>query len=392
MATLLLSCDDYVYCYQGRYYARTQEKFDFYQRYLRVFDKLKLVTRCVYEDTLGKSRVALDDERIEYISIPFFSGPLQYAKVFFKIEQKLHNITEGCDAAILRLPSTIAQRVCKKVMKSGIPYATELVFDANDAMKSAISPLERLLWKIINKQMIEACEGASGVACVTEHYLQTHYSSKKSDAFYGQYSSLALDKSFYSRARKMPKKKSFTIAHVCTQVQYNGRKGYNEVIKAIALLKARGVDVNVKFAGPDYHDGIRKLMQLATLLGVEDRVHFIGGLNRMQLSEYLELSDLYVMPTWAEGLPRVIIEAMAKGLPCITTPVSGNPELVDAHLLVDYNDIITLADRIEELCKDTTLYERTSQINFQRSKKYEASILQARRDEFYNKLKNCIRE
>lgn len=391
MATLLLSCDDYVYCYQGKYYARTQEKFDFYQRYLRVFDKLRLVTRCVYEETLGKSRVALEDKRIDYIPIPFFSGPIQYAKKYCKIERIICNITTGCDAAILRLPSTIAQRVCKKVMASGIPYATELVFDANDAMNSATNPLERFLWKIINRQMLEACEHADGVSCVTEHYMQSHYSSKKPSAFYEHYSSLALDKSFFSNARQSPTDKDLTIAHVCTQVQYKGRKGYNEVIKAVRLLKERGVNVTVNFAGPDYHDGIRKLNEMAAALGIDERVHFIGGVNREQLSEYLEKSDIFVMPTWAEGLPRVIIEAMAKGLPCITTPVSGNPELVDAHFLVAYQDVETLADRIEELCKDTRLYEQTSQINFERSKKYEASILQARRDEFYNKLKNCIR-
>ena len=152
MAKLLLSCDDYVFRCNGKYYARTQEKYDFYQRYLRVFDKLRLVTRCVDEKQLGKSRVSLDDSRIEFVPMPFFSGPLQYAKAYYKIYKQLKGITDGCDAAILRLPSTIAQRVCTKVMKSGIPYATELVFDANDAMDNATNPIERLLWSNIHRQ------------------------------------------------------------------------------------------------------------------------------------------------------------------------------------------------------------------------------------------------
>ncbi len=59
MAKLLMSCDDYVYCCKGKFYARNQDKYDFYQRYLRVFDELRLTTRCVYEDALGKvARVA----------------------------------------------------------------------------------------------------------------------------------------------------------------------------------------------------------------------------------------------------------------------------------------------------------------------------------------------
>lgn len=391
MAKLLMSCDDYVYCFKGKFYARNQDKYDFYQRYLRIFDELRLTTRCVYEDALGKSRILLDDPRIEYVPLPFFSGPMQYAKVYFKIGKALAHITDDCDAAILRLPSTVAQRVADKVIKAGIPYGTELVFDAKDALESATNSIERILWHRIHKQMVNTCNKANGVACVTAHYLQTHYTSKQPDAFFANYSSLALPKSFYSSERKHPEGKVFVISHVCTQVQYNGRKGYNEIIEAMKLLKERNVNVRVEFAGPDYHNGIKQLTDLSKRLGVEDRVKFIGGVNRQQLSEYLEKSDLYVMPTWAEGLPRVIIEAMAKGLPCITTPVSGNPELVSKHFLVEYSDIKALADRIEELVKNKRLYETASKENFERSLNYEASVLEKRRDAYYTKLKSCVR-
>ena len=155
MAKLLLSCDDYVYCFKGRYYARTQEKYDFYQRYLRVFDSLRLVTRCVSEDHLGKSRVLLDDSRIEYIPMHFFSGPAQYARKYFEIKKRIKHITDDCDAAILRLPSTIAQMVGDIVKKSGLPYAAELVFDACDAYENATNLIERILWrKIFNARYV----------------------------------------------------------------------------------------------------------------------------------------------------------------------------------------------------------------------------------------------
>lgn len=391
MAKLLMSCDDYVYRHKGNYYAASQEKYDFYQRYLRVFEDLRLVTRCIDESELKKSRVELSDKRIEYVPVPFFSGPKQYAKQYFKIGKLLRNITEGCDAAILRLPSTTGQRVCGKVMKSGIPYATEIVYDAKDGYENGNNPVHKLLWYIIHHQMQAACATARGVSCVTEHYLQQHYFSTSPDAFSSHYSSLALPKEFYSNPRKYPQKEVLTIAHVSNQVQFNGRKGFNEIIKAIKILKDRNVYIQVNFIGPDYQNGFALLSDLAKSLGVEDRVHFLGWASREQLSNYLDSSDIYVMPTTAEGLPRVIIEAMAKGLPCITTPVSGNPELVSEHFLVDYGDVETLADRIEELIKDKAIYEAASTENFTRSLQYEASILENRRDEFYSKLKACIR-
>ena len=137
-----------------------------------------------------------------------------------------------------------------------------------------------------------------------------------------------------------------------------------------------------------YNGGIEKLMNYARNLGIDEQVEFLGFIDRQRLSEMLDTSAIYVMPTKAEGLPRVIIEAMSKGLPCITTPVSGNPELLSPHFLVEYSDVCTLADRIKELYNNKELYESTSKENYDNSLKYEASILQKRRDTFYTKLKN----
>jgi glycosyltransferase involved in cell wall biosynthesis len=234
------------------------------------------------------------------------------------------------------------------------------------------------------------CSGADGVSCVTEHYLQQHYFSLKPDSFTEHYSSLALDKSFYGLPKKYCNDHTFTIAHIANQVCEQSAKGHKQTIEAVKILKERGIEVKVKFAGNDRNGGVKLFEKYAKELGVDDFVEFVGFLNRDGINEFLSQADIYVMPTMAEGLPRVIIEAMAKGLPCITTPVSGNPELVGEHFLVDYYDTETLADRIEELTKDSVLYEKTSRDNNERSWNYEASVLEKRRDAFYVKLRNRV--
>lgn len=392
MTKLLMSCDEYVYMHDGRYYAGNQERFDFFERYLRVFDSLKLVLRCEEEKELKKGRVPLNqDPRIEFIPVPMFHGPKDYAKKYFAVGKVLNNVIDDCDAAILRLPSTVAMRIGKQVLRKGVPYACEVVFDPEDFWK-CLTGINRIAWKRVDKQMRYLCAKADGVSCVTEHYLQRHYYPTKPDAFTSNYSSLSLPAEFYLSNREFPKHKPFVIAHTANQIEFDGRKGHVEIVKSISLLKQKGIDVVVRFAGKDYFGGVDRLNALAKELNVLDNVQFLGFLSREELDNALNESDIYVMPTRAEGLPRVIIEAMAKGLPCITTPVSGNPELIDEHFLVPYEDINTLADRIEELCIDTDLYEKTSLINFERSKKYEASILQKKRDEFYKKLKELIKE
>lgn len=385
-----MSCDDRLFVNNGQYYASDRNKFEFYQRYLRVFDRIRLVCRCEEEIELRKNRTPLsEDPRIEVVPIPFFQGPREYGRLYFKVGRAMSDAVKECDAAILRIPSTTAIRIGKIVNKAGIPYACEVVFDAEDGWRGEIG-LKRLMWKKLDMDTRHLCNDADGVSCVTEYYLQRHYYSKNGDSFSSHYSSLALPASFYSSNRKFPAHGPFVIAHIANQVQFNGRKGHVELVKAVRLLKDEGIEVKVRFAGKDYFEGVNKLKDLAKDLGVANEIEFVGFLSREELDAFLNNADLFVMPTRAEGLPRVIIEAMAKGLPCITTPVSGNPELIDDHFLVPYERIDELAERIEEIITRPEIYEQTSLINFERSKQYEASLLQLRRDEFYTKLKSRV--
>lgn len=391
MSKLLISCDDTLFVYHGKYYFKNQEWCNFYKRYLRIFNSLRIAVRCEVVNELNSCNILIDDTRIEVIDIPNFSGPLEYAKKYFKIGRALTNICNGCDAAIVRLPSTIGQRVARKVIKSHIPYGVEVVYDAEDGWRSEKKIINRYLWKRIDKEMRETCYTANGISCVTEFYLQKHYYSKKADAFTSHYSTLELPKEFYGFPKKYPEGKTFTLANVANQIQFNGRKGFNEIIEAISILKKKGVIVNAKFVGQDYHNGITQFMDLSRCLDVEKQIEFMGYLTRPELDDFLSSVDMFVMPTRAEGLPRVIIEAMAKGLPAISTPVSGNPELLDTHFLVKYEDVQTLANRIEELIIDKELYEKTSFENFNNSQKYEATVLERKRDAFYQKLEQIAK-
>ncbi len=387
MSKLLLSCDETIYYSNGLFYVANQEGFDFFQRYLRVFEQLRIVCRCKEESPVKAKRVLLDDERIEVVRITDFHRPKQYASKYFQVGREVKNAVVGCDCAVFRLPSTVAFRVWESFQKTKLPYACEIVYDAKDGIAASTNLVNKLLWMKIHHDMQRACFSAVGISCVTEHYLQQRYFSKIKNGFSTHYSSLSLDKGFYTGTRDYPIGKHFSIAHVAKQVAFNGRKGINQIIEALACLKKKGIIVNASFAGKDYNGGIEKLKQYAQSLGVGNQVNFLGFVSREELSKLLDTADIYVMPTKAEGLPRVIIEAMAKGLPCISTPVSGNPELLSEHYLVDYYDVTTLVARIEELVSMKEVYEKASADNFNNSLKYEASLLQARRDDFYRKLK-----
>lgn len=390
MARLIISCDDYIYSYNNQYYFKNQEWKEFYDRYLRVFEQLRICNRVIELETLGKERVLIDNPNIEIVNIPIFHGPKQYFTKYFKVGRAMKDAIVGCDAAILRLPSTVAQRLSKHVIKAKIPYATEIVFDAKDGVSAANSIAHKLLWTIIDKKMKSICGKADGVSCVTEYYLQKRYFSRKNNHFVSHYSTLSLGPSFFTAPRTYPSHSPLNIAHVDLQIGLHSRKGTDKLILALEQLKLRGIVANVMFAGEDRGNNAEKILEFAKLHNVDGQVQCVGYLTRAQLSEFLDRADLFVLPTQAEGLPRVIIEAIAKGLPTITTPSSGNPELISADFLVEYADVNKMADKMEQLITDKACYEKVSKENYEHSLKYQASILQERRDAFYTKLKSLI--
>lgn len=387
-----ISCDEYCAKVGNKYYLR-----DFglvlVKRYLNVFGKVRLIVRTFEENNVescGKFKSEVTDTRVEIFSVPFFQGPVQYLKCYANVHKAVKNSLEGCDLAILRLPSTVGFSVHNVANKKGIPYALELVYDCKDSYQQNVG-LAKLLWWRMHKKQLSACKGAIGIAPVTTNYLQRHYHPKNENVLTSHYSSVEMDGSFYYRPRSFPKKDVLTIVHVANQIQFNGRKGHEDVISSIKMLKDNDLTINAVFVGEDYQEGISKLTQFADSLGVSDNITFTGFLSSEKMREVLLNSDIAVLPTKAEGLPRVIIEAMALGLPCITTNVSGNPELIDSEFLFDFGDVTAISRLIMQLATHSAIYEQTSRINYNRSLEYSKTVLDKRRTQFYTSLKQKIK-
>lgn len=126
---------------------------------------------------------------------------------------------------------------------------------------------------------------------------------------------------------------------------------------------------------------------MAEKLGVADLIKFTGFMNYSNMREVLRKADIAVFPTKAEGLPRVVIEAMAMGLPCLTTRVSGNPELIEDKFLFDYGDVNAIVRIVTLLYCDPNLYCGTSVRNFNCSKEFKKEILDKKRKDFYDQLR-----
>jgi glycosyltransferase involved in cell wall biosynthesis len=104
-------------------------------------------------------------------------------------------------------------------------------------------------------------------------------------------------------------------------------KGQLVLLEAVAELVRGGHDVRVGLvgAGP-MHD---ELAAAARRLGIEERVELTGPLGHPEVLERMRAADVFCLPSFAEGVPVVLMEAMALGVPVVTTRVMGIPELVE---------------------------------------------------------------
>jgi len=136
-------------------------------------------------------------------------------------------------------------------------------------------------------------------------------------------------------------------------------KGYGVLLEAIRQLRDRGVDVKLTMVG----DGptLRETRQLAEALGVAERVTFTGAVGQDHIREHYAGADALVISSFMEGIPVVLMEAMAMELAVVSTNVAGIPELIthgEHGLLCEAGSAEKLAAAIEHLANDRSLISR----------------------------------
>lgn len=136
-------------------------------------------------------------------------------------------------------------------------------------------------------------------------------------------------------------------------------KGLPILLEAFVLLKQEhpGLTLTVAGDGPDRG----ALEQRAKDLGISDAVRFVGYQSQAQVRELLLETDVFIMASFAEGVPVVLMEAMASAVPVVATRIAGVAELVEdgiSGFLVPPGDAQSLAERTAALLDDPALRQR----------------------------------
>jgi glycosyltransferase involved in cell wall biosynthesis len=133
-------------------------------------------------------------------------------------------------------------------------------------------------------------------------------------------------------------------------------KGVFDLIRGFAKTRCSApVRLTIVGAGPDRPEA----EELARKIGVADRVKFVGAVP--SIAPYLLESHVLVLPSYSEGIPRVVMEAFAAGVPVIGTAIPGMRQLVEHEitgLLVPTGEPVSLASALERMCEDPELAQR----------------------------------
>jgi colanic acid/amylovoran biosynthesis glycosyltransferase len=141
---------------------------------------------------------------------------------------------------------------------------------------------------------------------------------------------------------------------------YSGRlaavKGLPILLTSLATLKRTHPDIVLTVVG----DGSDRapLEQMTRDLGLTQNVRFVGYQSQAEVRSHMQETDVFVLPSFAEGVPVSLMEAMAAGVPVVTTQIAGISELVDngvSGYLVPAGDATTLAEKIATLLDSPSL-------------------------------------
>lgn len=145
--------------------------------------------------------------------------------------------------------------------------------------------------------------------------------------------------------------------------ELNENKNNQVIIKALGKIKNEKLHYILCGVGNKESE----LKALANEEGIANNVHFLG--YRMDIKELMNTSDIFVMPSFREGLSRSIMEAMASGLPCLVSQIRGNVDLLEngkGGFLVLLDNIDIIAEKLIILSSDEELRKEMSERNLER--------------------------
>lgn len=356
-------------------------RYTTWKRYLAVFPAITLLARVDDCITPPAGACRVDGEGLNVVRLPPYSGPIGFLRAFVRLHRIVSRAAKDDVALLVRVPSPIASFVVSSARRAR-PYAVEVVGDPFDVLapgvvEHALRPLLRILTV---RQLRRACANATVAIYVTREKLQARYPMRSGGTAFVA-SNVELIERDFLQPRK-PFTREAGPHRIVTVASLEQRyKGVGTLLQAADGLLSEGFDVRVTVVGTGRYAS--DLIRQAEMLGIVDRVTFAGEQSKEGVHRALDQADFFVLASRTEGLPRAMLEAMARGLPCIGTAVGGIPELLGPEELVRPNDPDALQAALAKLISDPGRVGLLSARNIATASSYRHDVLAQERHEAY---------
>ena len=149
------------------------------------------------------------------------------------------------------------------------------------------------------------------------------------------------------------------------------RKGQHHLIQALAKLKSEGIDVTVDLVGTG--DSLAGYQALTQKLDLQDRVNFAGYIPRQEIWQWYQRADIFVLPSYNEGMSLAALEAMSCGLPLLLTRTGGTADLVEDGVngfTFDWGDVNAIVELVSHLNNNIFLLKMMGKASRLRAENY----------------------
>ena len=355
------------------------------ERFLPHFDQVKII---------GRDKGACDADvsmldcssgpNVTHILLPNINAPLKRALQGRRLYQEIYRQVSEADGVIIRGPVEFGMMAAKAARAQKKPYAVEMsgcAFDHTWFHGSWIGNLYAPIKYLRARHMVAH---ADQVIYVTQRFLQKRYPAQGRIEFASNVEITAPPDSVLHHRLKRIAKQPSTLKIGLIGNYGNALKGLDIALDVLGRLKAEGYDFHLHVLGSG--DAARWQRDIDRL-SLYDHVHFDGSFpGGDQVMQWLDDLDLYIQPSRHEGLPRAVIEAMSRALPCLISNAGGADELLDPYCIHKKGSADQLYYQLKGIWSDWSWQTEQAENNFLRAKDYTAEVLKPKREAFWQQF------
>ena len=350
----------------------------FADRYLRVFDHIRVVGRV--DDGL-RGRVEWGPG-VTFESVGNWNSMLSWWRQRAVVREIVRDAVTTSDAVIGVAPGVLASLASNSLGTR--PLALEVVGDPHGSLapgtvRHVARPLLRM-WAVRSLQAL--CRRSVATSYVTTAALQHRYPGGPHTRMFGCSDVELPDDSFSLQAWTAVRnpERGLTLVNVGTMSTTYKRQDL--LMEAVAGCRQRGHNIALKLVGDGQYRP--ELEAQANRLGIRDHVEFLGMVPAgPAVRQQLDQSDIFVMPSMTEGCPRALLEAMARGLPCLGSRVGGIPDLLPEDCLFPAGSSTALETALLSWITDSTRLRQAAVRNHEFAADFHNDRLDQVRLEFY---------